>query len=183
MTKPTFYRMCQDNSLAGRWLVDNPDITESDDDTWFDLKRGKYLAGRSPVKIEISKRGRAMDVSMTSLGNLVLSSRTAQLLEGLAPGEAQFLDADIDSAHIGYKVVNLLNHPDCLDPGLSDMLDPYPDGRLNILRVAIDSKAAGQRNIFRVATWPVAIVIAQRVRDRLEEQGATGATYSKLRSS
>jgi hypothetical protein len=178
-----YYQMGQDNSLAGRWMIDHPSITENDEDTWFVLKLGNRLEGCRTATIEISEPGTQMDVSNTSMGNMILSPRAAAILETLAPGEVQYVDAVIDDRHCGYKALNILDHVDCLDPTLSVMLDPYPDGRPHVLKVAVNSKAAGSRNIFRVATWPVAIVITRRVKDRFDEEGITGAMYYPLASS
>ena len=178
-----FYRLCQDNSLAHRWLIDHPDAAEEHEKISFKLSRGKRLHRRLPIPLEISERGQAMDVSETSLGTLVFSNRAAQLLTELAPREAQLLDASIDKRHSGFKVVNLLENVDCLDPGLSDMLDPFPDGRIRVLKPAIDSSAAGGRNIFRIATWPVTIVIREHIKSRFDSEGITGAWYYPLLAS
>jgi hypothetical protein len=177
-----FYELKQNNSIR-RWLVKDPDIADSSDDTWYDLKLGKYLERSAPVAIAVLKDGPAVDVNMTTLGNLILSSRAATVLAELAPGETQFFEAAIDDSHTGYKVVNILNHVDCLDVGLSDMLDPYPDGRIRVLSVAVDKLRVGSRNIFRVANWPVSIVITRRVKERFEKEGLTGGAYRPLMSS
>src|SRR5690242_20446058 len=96
-----FFDFCDDLSLRNRWLLDHPDVTENDDDTWFRLKLGIPLELQSPVRIVVSKDGRPMDVNLTSLANLVLSERAARLLQELAPDEAQYFDAAIEDDRVG----------------------------------------------------------------------------------
>jgi len=180
---PEFYRLDDDMTLADRWMIDHPNIIENDDDTWYQLKLGHPIDGSQPVRILITRDGRPLDYTETSLANPVVSSRTAKLLNVAAPGEVQFLDVRIDRRHRGYKALNILDHIDCLDKKLSVVFPPNKDGRQAVMEVAINSKKVGSRRIFRVATWPVCVIVRPIIKEHFEREGITGAVFRALRSS
>lgn len=178
-----FYRLDDDMTLADRWMIDHPSIIENDDDTWYQLKLGHRIEDSQPVEILITRDGRALDYTETSLANPVVSARTARLLEGAAPGEVQFIDVKIDGRHRGYEALNILDHIDCLDKKLSVLFPPKKDGRQAVMEAAINSKKAGSRRIFRLATWPVCVIVRPIIKECFEREGITGAVFRPLRSS
>jgi len=177
-----FYKLVDDMELSDRWMLTHPSIIKDDDRTWFDLSLGHRLKDDRSIKIVVSRDTKPLDFTQTSLGNLIVSTHTAKLIEAIAPGEVQCIDARIGRKHRGYKALNILDHVDCLDKKLSIMAPRHGD-RQDVLIVAINSKRAGSRRIFRVATWPVCVIVRPIIKEHFERAGITGAVFRPLRSS
>lgn len=177
-----FYELVDDMSLSDRWMLTHPSIIKNDDRTWFDLSLGHRLKDDRSIKIVVSRDAKPLDFTQTALGNLIVSARTAKLIEAIAPEEVQCIDAKIGRKHRGYKALNILDHVDCLDKKLSIMAPRHGD-RQDVLVLAINSKRAGSRRIFRVATWPVCVIVRPIIKEHFEREGITGAVFRPLRSS
>ncbi len=177
-----FYELNGDMSLSDRWMLTHPSIIKNNDRTWFNLSLGHRLEVDQSIRIVVSRDAKPLDFTETSLGNLIVSTRTAKLIEALAPEEVQCIEAKIGRKHRGYKALNILDHVDCLDKKLSIMAPRHGD-RQDVLIVAINSKKVGSRRIFRVSTWPVCVIVRPIIKEHFERAGITGAVFRPLRSS
>lgn len=112
---------------------------------------------------------------------ILISERVKQALEGLGVEGVQFLPIRVVRKETGeevpgYYVLHVWKHIPALDEEHTVFLEPrdekYP--QLSIIKVALRREAIGGADIFRLKEKPVSVYVSRRVKERLEEIGATG---------
>lgn len=117
----------------------------------------------------------------TMVNWILVSERVKQALEELGVKGVQFLPIQVVRQETGeevpgYYVLHVWKHIPALDEEHSVFLEPrdekYP--QLSILKVALRREAIGDADIFRLKEKHVSVYASRRVKERLEEIGATG---------
>jgi len=112
---------------------------------------------------------------------VLISERVKQVLEELGVEGVQFLPIRVVRKETGeevpgYWVLHVWKHIPALDEEHTVFLEPrnerYP--QLSIVKVALRREAIGSADIFRLEEKHVSIYVSRRVKERLEEIGATG---------
>ncbi len=112
---------------------------------------------------------------------ILVSGRVKQVLEELGVEGVQFLPIRVVRKETGeevpgYYVLHVWKHIPALDEEHTVFLEPkdekYP--QLSILKVALRREAIGKADIFRLKEKHVSVYVSRRVKERLEEIGATG---------
>jgi hypothetical protein len=123
----------------------------------------------------------AEDYLGNARGWLMFSERVRRALEQLGVEGIQFLPVRVVIVETGkelpgYSVMNVLTVLSALDEEHTVYLEPrheeYP--HLSITKVALLREAIGNADIFRLAELKVSVYVSRRVKEHLEEIGATG---------
>jgi len=112
---------------------------------------------------------------------VLISERVKQVLEKLEVKGVQFLPIRVVRKETGeevpgYWVLHVWKQISALDEEHTVYFEPrdekYP--QLDIIKVALRKEAIGKAEIFRLKERKVSIYVSRRVKERLEEIGATG---------
>jgi len=112
---------------------------------------------------------------------ILVSERVRLALEGMGVQGVQFLPVRVvrqerDIEIPDYYVLHVWNQISALDEKHTVYLEPrhekHPE--LSIVKVALRREAVGGLDIFRIKEDPVSVYVSKRVKERLEEIGATG---------
>jgi hypothetical protein len=112
---------------------------------------------------------------------VLISERVKQVLEKLEVKGVQFLPIRVVRKETGeevpgYWVLHVWKQISALDEEHTVYFEPrdekYP--QLDIIKVALRKEAIGKAEIFRLKERKVSIYVSRRVKERLEEMGATG---------
>ncbi len=123
----------------------------------------------------------ADDYLFATGGWILISERVKQILEELGVEGVQFLPIRVVRKETGeevpgYYVLHVWRHISALDEEHTVFLEPrserYPEPIIG--KVALRKEAIGNADAFRLAEYDVQVYVSRRVKERLEEIGATG---------
>lgn len=104
-------------------------------------------------------------------------------------GEVQFLRAEVEGQNDPYFILNALQIIRCIDDArCGEVLywlpeDNRPDklGKYrNVRGLKIDATKVGDANIFRPWGWTGTLIVSERVKLAMEEEGVTGTRFVEV---
>ena len=176
-----YYRLRDDVDYPNRWhLGDILDVNN------WELLRAAPEIDRN-LEMEIYQDGDEMDFTLSEVyGIPIVSRKIKQELECFP--EVKFIPVFLERAGGGeYFAMVIQPAVECVDEEASEFQkfeinDPVRPDKAGayrafmVLRLKVDS--IGDVNIFRIKKFETAIIISQRVRDKLESVGVTGMDLS-----
>jgi hypothetical protein len=110
------------------------------------------------------------------------------MLSESAPGDVQFIPADIAGQADHYLVLVATRLIRCIDEEASEVSFWTPEhgvpekvGQyMGVDRMRIDKVKAGNANVFRPEGWTTALIVSGEIKAALEHMGATGTKFTEV---
>jgi hypothetical protein len=183
-----FFKLADDVYVPHRWHLDSPIDNQGCTVHDWDFKRGTPVDVEGRLKIPIEIPGRPLDFSEAGLSIPVVHVKVASMLAERAPGEVQFIPADIEGQPDQYLVLVVTRLIRCIDEkaskvrfwtpehGVPDMVGQY----IAVDRMRIDKVKVGNTKVFRPEGWEVVLLVSEEIKDALDRMGATGTRFEEV---
>lgn len=177
-----YFELFDDVSLPGRWHVAEVLLRDGSEPL---LRAGVRLEDDPPLRGKVSRHGMVPEFSLTSFAVPVATTRLADAICSVAGPDVQRLPLEIPGKP-ALTVLNSTRLVDCLDETRSiftswterdhraDLAGQYRQvTRLVLARDSIPSNA----HFFRVARWPIALIVSGSTKAEMERTGCLGAKF------
>jgi hypothetical protein len=181
-----FFDTCADFDLfADQWLLDDPRTADGKEIDSLEFTEGRPYKGPLPVAMPIAHAGREVAFHLGAFDMPVVSTRVGQLIQRIAPREAELLPVDIPGAKERHAILNAICLVNCLDEFRSEftrweLKDNRPEmmGQYKMIStIRIDPLRAGGHHIFRIMGWPLALIVSDMLKDILEDIPNLGVRF------
>lgn len=187
-----YYEIDDDKYIPGRWYLRMPRTDEAGRGELFDVWRfseGRNLNIEHPIRMRIMPPGIALEFSR-AFGIPIVHRRVVALFERLGlQREVQFIPVEIEGQAEPYFILNALQIIRCIDEAKCDEVfywrpeDGEPDrvGHYkNVRGLKVDPARVGDANIFRPWGWTVVLIVSERVKLAMDEEGITGTCFDEV---
>lgn len=187
-----YYEIYDDKYIPGRWHVRMPLDDEEGREELFDIWRfheGRVLNIQKPIRLSVKPAGVALEFSH-ALGIPVVHGGVVALFERLGlQKEVQFIPVEVEGQMVPYFILNALQTIRCIDDarceevfywqpehGEPDRVGEYK----NVRGLKVDPAKIGGANIFRPWGWQVVLIVSERVKQAMEEEGIIGTKFIEV---
>lgn len=187
-----YYEIDDDKYIPGRWYLRMPQFDEAGRGEMFDVWRfseGRYLTIEHPIRMRVMPPGTALEFSH-AFGIPIVHRRVVALFERLGlQREVQFIPVEIEGQPEPFFLLNALQIIRCIDDARCDEVfywrpeDGEPDrvGHYkNVRGLKVDPARVGDANIFRPWGWDVVLIVSERVKFAMDEEGITGTDFVEV---
>ncbi|WPB78792.1 hypothetical protein KYC5002_06450 [Archangium violaceum] len=157
-------------------------------DTWR-FNEGRVLEIERPICLSVKPTGVAIEYT-ESMGIPVVHRRVVSLFERLGlQKEVQFIPVEVEGQAEPWFILNALQVIRCIDDARCDEVfywgpeDGEPDriGEYsNVRGLKVDPEKIGGAHIFRPWGWLVVLIVSERVKRAMEEEGITGTKFIEV---
>jgi hypothetical protein len=183
--------LLMDPTVTDAWFLDTPITSSGDEWAFWRLFRGEPLSGSdlSPWQSRIRTPGRPLSFSFAGFDVPIGNADVAKLLANEVPDQAQLIPLSLPQVKPGYHIIVATRTIRCVDERNSEfttwgMNDGRPDKvgeyrmftRLRLDRAAVPVGV----HMFRVAGWPVALVVSAWLAVELRNIIKEGLVYEPL---
>jgi hypothetical protein len=183
---PGYFDLMDDMRIPGRWLLGSPfDEQGQEIDPWqFD--EGRVLALKGVPRFPVDVPGRPLDFSLAAFGIPVVHGRFVALFERLHIREVQFIPALVEGDAEPWFILNPLRVIRCIDDARCEEVQywrpedgqPEKEGEYQVVTgLRVDPTKVGEARIFRPWGWRVALIVAEELKQALEQEGITGTRF------
>jgi hypothetical protein len=138
--------------------------------------------------LPIDSPGKQVAFCLGAFDMPVVSQAVREWIERIAPGEAEFFPVDIDRAIEPYSILNALCRCECLDESRSEFTMWTPeDNRPEMLgkyrmisTIRIDPARTDGHHLFRIARWPLALIVSDKLRRALVDIPNLGVVFDPV---
>ncbi|MFE8602350.1 imm11 family protein [Archangium violaceum] len=196
-----YYEIYDDVYVPGRWHLRMPLFKDGEDeggheddderelfDTWR-FNDGRVLEIESPIRLSVKPTGVALEYT-ESMGIPVVHRRVVSLFERLGlQKEVQFIPVEVEGQAEPWFILNALQVIRCIDDARCDEVfywgpeDGEPDriGEYsNVRGLKVDPEKTGDAHVFRPWGWLVVLIVSERVKQAMEEEGITGTKFIEV---
>jgi hypothetical protein len=185
-----YFEMMDDVYIPGRWYVDSPRDDQGRELIAYQFMRGESLGWENPLFLPIHIPGRALDFTQTAFGFTVVNSRFVSVCERLGiQDEVQFIPARVQGQPEPYFVLNTLRIIRCVDEARCEEFSfweprhgsPERVGHYrNLSGLKVDPEKIGDASIFRPWGWTGALIVSERVKRAIEEEGLSRPKFTEV---
>jgi hypothetical protein len=182
--------MMDDIHIPGRWHVKSPLDAQGRQIIPWQLMKGMILSMEKPLVLPLSRRGHALDFSLTGFGIAVGSGRFVSVCERLGiQREVQFIPAQVEEHSEPYFVLNPLHIIRCIDVARCEEVsyweprhgEPERVGHYrNVVGMKVDPEKIGDANLFRPWGWQGILLVSERFKRALEQEGLSGPIFMEV---
>ncbi len=184
-----YFRLTGDVHIPGRWYVQGPWDAEGRRIIPGRLQEGNALSVDWMPFFSVRYPGQALDYTETE-ATAVVSHRFVSLCEQLGiQNDVQFIPARVENKSEQYFILNTLRIIRCIDEARCEEVtfweprhgEPERVGEYrNVAGLRIDPTKVGGANIFRPWGWTVVLIVSERVKLAMEEEGLSGARFIEV---
>lgn len=181
-----YYRVrTDDKHFADRWFLDEPLAQDGTEIDAREFAYGRPYAGAPPNTVPIQYAGRVVAFNLAAFDMPVVSDEIADLVERIAPGEAERYPVTIGSGIQGYSILNAICREACVDETRSLVTRWGPGdfrqdkiGRYRMVsNLTVDPSRANGRHIFRIEDFEVALLVSEVLKDAIERIPNNGVKF------
>jgi len=180
-----FFRLVPDMVDCQPWHLSAPSSPNGEELDSRIFTRGLPVTDlRVPLSIGVRNPGTPVQLSFGSFDYLVVEHRLAVLVEAIAPSDVELFPATVDG-NPSYEVMNVKTRIRCIDDdrtvgekwGAADgRPDKIGDFR-TVTNLVIDASKVTECAMFRVASWEIALVVSDEVRQLLVSEAGPGLQF------
>lgn len=174
-------------------------ITPGDDETWHISVNETFPDGTPldiwayrgcqqavdtrPVPLHIVQHGKRVDYYPTPFLTTIVSKQLADCWARFATSDIQRIPAHISDNCGDWEVIVVLPCIDCIDHTRSKITyhppnhSEKPGKPRGVLKLVLDPARIGDHHIFHPKDWEVATIVSEKVKQAMEDLGATGAEF------
>ncbi len=185
-----YFRLMDDVHIAGRWYLESPMDEQGMDIFPWQFLQAKILRWEKPLVLPLYRPGRALEFTQTGLNFVVVNSRFVSICERLGiQNEVQFVPARVEGHPEPYFVLNTLRILRCIDEARCEEFsfwgsedgEPERVGHYrHVSGLKVDPEKIGNVSIFRPWGWTVPLVVSERVKLAIEEEGLSGPRFIEV---
>jgi hypothetical protein len=183
-----FFDLSDDLYIPRRWYLATPSDSQGRKVFDWDFTQGTPVHVEGRLKIPIKIAGRALDCCWAGLSIPVVHVKVASMLAERAPGDVQLIPADIEGFPEQYLVLVATRLIRCIDEQTSRILlwthedgEPGKIGQYRDVRdMRIDKAKVGNAKVFRPEGWSTVLIVAEEIKNALEDMGATGTRFVEV---
>lgn len=183
-----FFKLADDVEFPGRWQLDTPLDGQGHKVHDWDFKRGMSVHVEGRLKIPIEIPGKRLDYSGAGLRIPVVHVKVASMLSELAPGDVQFIPADIEGQPDQYLVLVATRLIRCIDEKASKVQFWTPEDGVPekvgkywaVDDLRIDKTKVGNAQVFRLEGWSGTLIVSEEIKNALERMNATGTWFEEV---
>ena len=184
-----FFEVLPDHEgFPDQWFLNDP---VSDDGTEIDARefvKGSSYRDALPMRLSVGNPGRELAFNLGAFDMPVVEFSLAETIRQVAPDTAEFFPVRIDGALRRYEIMNVSRNVDCLDETHSIFTRWEPEhgrpdrtGSLKMIsRIIIDPKKAKGSHLFRIAGWPLALLVSERLKGAIEGVPELGILFGPV---
>ncbi|MFY0562375.1 imm11 family protein [Archangium lansingense] len=156
----------------------------------WQLFQAKIFEWKKPLVLPLYRPGRSLDFSQTGFNFVVVSGRFVSLCERLGiQDEVQFIPARVEEHPEPYFVLNTLRIIRCVDEARCEEFsfwgpedgEPERVGHYrHVSGLKVDPEKIGATSIFRPWGWLVPLIVSERVKRAIEEEGLIGPRFIEV---
>lgn len=183
-----FFKLSDDVYVPHRWHLATPIDSQGRKVHDWGFKKGApvHLEGRLRIPMKVA--GSPLDFSEAGLRVPVVHLKVASILSELAPGDVQFIPADIEGQPDPYLVLVATRLIRCIDEKASKVQFWRPEDGLpekvgkyySVDHMRIDKATVGNAKVFRPEGWSGTLIVSEEIRDALEHMHATGTRFDEV---
>lgn len=189
MTRAGFYRILADPHACLRWYLAAPlDAWGREVDPRL-FTQGERVSVQGPLEVPLRRQGEVVSFNFGDFDMVVTPVSLNARLESLAGNDVQRIPVKIPNRVADdFEILNVCRAVSCVDESHSDFVKwSEADGRPEkvgayrmITKLCLRSDAAAGHDIFRVAEWPIALIVSERVKKLFEELKITGIKCQRV---
>lgn len=183
-----FFVLKDDLYIPGRWHVSAPDVDETGKEiNPWQFKDGVVIHLDAPPLLHLVRPGNPLEFTQTGLTIPLVNGRVVALFERLGlDRDVQFIPTRVEGFTEPYFLLNALRIIRCIDDARCEEVlhwlpeDNRPDkvGQYrDIDGLKVDPEKIGDADVFRPWGWTVILIVSERVKQALEQEGITGTRF------
>jgi|SRR5215217_225648 len=185
-----YFELTDDMSIRGRWVLGTPaDLQGREvEDPWI-FKKGKPIPDPGRLQLPVDVPGKPLDFCLAGFATPIVHVRVASLFVKMAPADVQILPVNIQGQADQFCILVATRLIQCIDDAASEEVEYWKpeDGRpekvgqyRKVSGMRIDPSRVGDAQVFRTWGWSVVLVVSERLKDALEQAGATGTLFEAV---
>jgi uncharacterized protein DUF1629 len=190
-TSKRYFELWDNLYIPGRWHVSTPDVDENGQEiNPWQFKRGEVIKLEAAPLLHMDPPGNPLDFTLTGLTIPLVNGRVVSLFERLGfDREVQFIPTRVEGFSEPYFLLNALRVIRCIDDARCEEVlhwlpeDNRPDkvGQYrDIGGLKVDPEKIGDADVFRPWGWTVILIVSERVKQALEQEGITGTRFIEV---
>lgn len=187
MSSRKFYRLLSDPAATSRWYLKAPIDASGDAVDPRMFTQGVPVSSQPPLKLPIRRSGDVVGFNFCDFDMVVTPTAVNAGLEALVGSAIQRIPVIIDADH-EFEILNVCELVPCIDESRSLFTKwtdadgrPEKSGQYRMItKLKIDPTFAVGRHIFRVAGWPIALIVSEEVKNLLEDRKLSGLRYEQV---
>jgi hypothetical protein len=188
MSSGGFYRLLADPAATSRWYLKSPLDPAGDEVDPRLFTQGTPVGSLPPLSLPLRRAGDELDFNFCDFDMVVTPSAFNAELETLVGSVIQRIPVIVDGRSDWFEILNICELVKCVDEARSVLTkwtaaDGRPDkiGQYRmIVELKIDPAAAQDHQIFRIADWPIALIVSEKVKSLLEVRKVSGLRFQRV---
>ncbi|MFP2930709.1 imm11 family protein [Pyxidicoccus sp. 3LG] len=186
-----YFELQQDLYVPGRWYLGEPTSLDGRevDDIW-QFTEGRSLNIRERLRVPLYRPGKPIAFTTTGAGATpIIHPKVASVFAELAQSDVQLFPAEVAGQPEPYALLNVTRLVKCIDDTACEEVEywlpederPEKTGTYrNVVGLRIDKARVSGAKVFRPWGWPIAIIVAEPIKEALERAGATGLKFTEV---
>lgn len=182
-----FFRILADGNAISRWYLKAPLDVRGDEIDSRLFTQGKFYDGGLPVVIPLRRFGEVMDVTFADFDMLVVTTSVIDNILNYLNISIQRFPVCVDGKE-GFEIVNPLMLISCVDESGSEIIkwnegDGRPEkvGQFRMItKLKINDDLGINSHLFRVAGWPIALIVSAKLKQLLEKFKVSGIVFAPV---
>ena len=183
-----FFELADDVMVPHRWHLDTPrDPRGQEMHDWL-FRRGAPVHIQEQLTVPVEIAGKPLDFTEANVGIPVVHVRVASLFAELAPNDVQLIPVAVEGMPDQYLILVATRLIRCIDEqasrirlwthenGVPDMVGQY----MSVRGLRIDKSRVGNAQVFRCEGWEGPLIVSGKIKDALEQLGATGPRFEEV---
>jgi hypothetical protein len=184
-----FYRVLPDDAqFPDQWFLDEPLTADYQEIDAREFTKGVSYMGPRPMIVPVGQPGRELAFAFGAFDMPVASTTVVEVIRHVAAGEIEFFPVNIAGANADYGVLNAICRAECLDEGRSEFTmwteednNPQMMGNYKMIStIRIDPARTNGHHIFRIARWPLALLVSDALRRALADVPNIGVVFESV---
>lgn len=183
-----YFRILSDNdNSADRWFLGEPTSISGEQIDARSFTYGQPYFGPAAAKVPIQYQGRRMQFNLAAFDMPVVSRDVAHRIVRIAADDVECFHVVVGDLS-GYLILNAICRSACVDEPRSEILRWGPaDGRPDkvgkyrmVSNLTIDPARTGNRHVFRVQDFAVALIVSGAIKDELDGLPNLGIVFKEV---
>jgi hypothetical protein len=185
-----FFRVYPDHAeYPDQWFMDEPRTADGEEIDARDFTEGVAYKGTAAAVLPVMQAGRQVAFSLSAFDMPVVSEAAANVVRRIGRAEDfELFPVKIRGAHGQHYILNVICRLECLDEARSEFTmwsqqdnDPQMMGNYKMIStIRIDPARAAGHHIFRIARWPLALLVSETLKEALEEIPDLGVVFESV---
>lgn len=177
-----YFQLIDDFRIPGRWYLG--DLKRCRGAAFLHVGDGQTSAGEMP-SVEISRRGRPLEFTMTSFDLPIIGLELATVIEKIAGAEVEIKPIMVSNTP-GYGILKARRTLDCLDESRSvysklTSNDQHALRYRPVTKLYLDRERVPEGvHIFNVNDGSDALIVSELLRDAMQSAGCFGAKFVEV---